>query len=194
MRTVSWVALLVAAVGATAFVTSRIGHATPASPAAVADAAPVGTIKDVMKGIVDPNADEIWEAVSTDSTEKGVIEHSPKTDEDWSKVEGHALTLAEAAELLLNPRRPVARPEQATTTSQPGAPELNPKQIGEKIESNRAEWARHAKDLQAAALKAIDAARAHDKDALLNVGETIDNACENCHLVYWYPDQQVPKL
>jgi len=38
------------------------------------------------------------------------------------------------------------------------------------------------------------AARAHDKDGILNVGEEIDNACENCHKTYWYPNEQIPPL
>jgi cytochrome c556 len=43
------------------------------------------------------------------------------------------------------------------------------------------------------ATKAIAAAKAHDKDGILNVGEEIDNACESCHKVYWYPDEVAPK-
>jgi cytochrome c556 len=46
--------------------------------------------------------------------------------------------------------------------------------------------------LQATAVKARAAAKKHDKDGLLNVGEEIDNACESCHLVYWYPDEKKP--
>jgi len=34
------------------------------------------------------------------------------------------------------------------------------------------------------ALKAIDAKNVM---GLLDAGEGIDNACENCHLKYWYP-------
>ena len=45
-----------------------------------------------------------------------------------------------------------------------------------------------------AAIKAIAAAKAHDKDAVLNVGEEIDNACESCHKVYWYPDEKIPSV
>ena len=37
-----------------------------------------------------------------------------------------------------------------------------------------------------------DRVRAAGKDGVLNVGEEIDNACESCHLVYWYPDQKIP--
>jgi cytochrome c556 len=52
---------------------------------------------------------------------------------------------------------------------------------------------KHAKDLQATAVKALAAAKAHDKDGLLDVGEAIDSACESCHVVYWYPDEKKPK-
>jgi hypothetical protein len=36
------------------------------------------------------------------------------------------------------------------------------------------------------ALKAIDA---RDKEALLDSGDAIDQACENCHVKYWYPNE-----
>ena len=35
----------------------------------------------------------------------------------------------------------------------------------------------------AASLKAIDA---HDVTSLMDSGETLDTACENCHRNYWY--------
>ena len=66
-------------------------------------------------------------------------------------------------------------------------------QIEKKIADNRGEWVKHAKDLQATAVKAMVAAKAHDKDGLLSVGEAIDGACERCHIVYWYPEEKAPK-
>jgi 4-aminobutyrate aminotransferase-like enzyme len=36
--------------------------------------------------------------------------------------------------------------------------------------------------------KALNAAQTHNTAALFEVGDTIDEACENCHLQYWYPD------
>jgi cytochrome c556 len=188
MRTVYWVLLLVVAVAATALVTKRVDAARAAPAPAVASGAPVGTIRDVMKGIVDPNATALWDAVGTESNEKGVVEKSPKTDEDWEAVEHRARTLAEAANLLTTPGRPRAAPDEGNHKSRPDAPEHTPTQIQEKISQNPDLWTKHAKELQAAAVKAMAAAKSHDKDGLLNVGEVIDNACEGCHLVYWYPD------
>jgi len=177
----------------TAFVTQRAAATSAHVEQPPAEAAPVGTIKDVMKGIVDPNAMAIWDVVSTESTPTGVVEKAPQTDAEWAVVEHNALTLAEAANLLLTPSRLMSRPEEANSKSQPDAPELTPAQIEKKIADNRAEWVKHAKELQATAVTAMAATKAHDKDGLLNVGETIDGACESCHVVYWYPDEKVTK-
>jgi len=162
---------------------------TPSSPIA-----PVGTVKQIMKGIVDPSSAAIWDAVSTESGPKGEIEKAPKTEEEWAKLESQALTLAEVANLLKMPGRQVAKPDEANTKSQPDAPELTPVQIEEKINKDRAAWDKRADALRETAIKAMAAAKAHDKDAVLNVGEEIDNACESCHKVYWYPDEKIPSV
>ena len=182
MRTVYWFLVLVVAMFGTAFVTQHAAATASAAPAvqpAAVEASPVGTVKEVMKGIVDPNAMAIWDAVGAESTANGgVVEKAPKTD---------------AANLLFTPGRAMSRPEEANSKSQPDAPELTPAQIEKKVADNRAEWVKHAKDLQATAVKALAAAKAHDKDGLLDVGEAIDSACESCHVVYWYPDEKKPK-
>lgn len=154
---------------------------------------PVGTVKDVMKGIVDPTSKAIWDAVGTESGKNGVVEKAPKTDEEWAVVEHSALSLAEAANLLKVPGRHMALPEQANAKTAPDAPELTPAQIEEKVNKDRGAWDVKADALRMTATKAIAAAKAHDKDGILNVGEEIDNACEACHKVYWYPDEVAPK-
>ena len=168
MRTAYWLLVLVVAISGTALVTQRAGaaaaSATPVAPPTV-EVSPIGTVKDVMKGIVDPNAMAIWDSVGAESAANGdVVEKAPKTDAEWAVIEHNALTLAEAANLLMTPGRPMSRPDEANSTSQPGAPELTPAQIEKKISDNRAEWVKHAKELQATAVKAMAAAKAHDKD------------------------------
>ena len=169
----------------------------PPTPATTTSAetpmVPVGTVKDVMKGIVDPTSKAIWDAVGTESGKNGIVEKVPKTDEEWAVVEHNALSLAEAANLLKVPGRHMALPEQANAKTAPDAPELTPAQIEEKVNKDRGAWDSKADALRMTATKAISAAKAHDKDGILNVGEEIDNACESCHKVYWYPDEVAPK-
>lgn len=156
--------------------------------------APIGTVKELMRGMVDPNSDALWNAVGTEQTKDGTIEKAPKTDEDWTRLEYNALALAEVAELLKTPGRRMSQPDEAHSKSQPDAPELTPIEMEAKVARDPAAWASKADVFQATAVKAMAAARAHDKDAILAVGSEIDSACESCHRVYWYPDEKIPSV
>ena len=91
------------------------------------------------------------------------------------------------------PGRLIARPDEANTMRGPEAT-LNPIQIEQRLASDRVSWDKSATALQAAAVKALAAARAHDKTGVFNVGEEIDNACESCHIVSWYPVDKAPSV
>ena len=190
MRTAYWLVLLTIAVLATAFFVNRResdGTAAATLAKVAIEGVAVGTVKDLMKGIVDPSAAIVWDAVGTEHRRDGTIEKEPKTDEEWARVEYSALALAESASLLKIEGRRIARPEESNTTRWPDAPELTPLQIEERLTTSRLSWDRSADALQAAAMKAMTAARSRDKDGVFNVGEEIDNACESCHIAYWYP-------
>jgi hypothetical protein len=130
--------------------------------------------------------------VATDITAAGVVDKKPQTDEEWAMVESAALQLAEAPNLLKMPGRKVARPGEKTQSEGPDAPELTAEQISVKINKDRKLFIKYANGLQNTAKKALAAARNKDVDALFDVGEEIDTACENCHLEYWYPNEKKP--
>src|SRR5215510_6818931 len=69
---------------------------------------PTATIKDIMDSIVDPSADELWEAVSTTVDATGVHDRFPKTDEEWKAARRNAIRLIEGSNLLLISPRQVA--------------------------------------------------------------------------------------
>jgi hypothetical protein len=154
---------------------------------------PVATIKDLMLGIIDPAADGIWGAVWTEVSERGEIQHQPKTDEDWTTVEHHALALAEAANLLKMPGRAIARPEELHGKSTTDPAELTPAQIGERIAGSRRAFAEFADGLQNAAADALKFTRARDTKGLFEAGRRVYSACVACHQVYWYPGSGPPR-
>ena len=143
-------------------------------------------VKLLLENIIDPIADNVFDAVAFDIGPKGAVETKPVTDEDWAKVRQGAVTLAEGTNLLKMPR-PVAPPGDTNNSGGPNAPELSPEQIQTKIDQDRALWNKHADDLRAEALKVLDIVKAKDADALFDAGSRLDKACENCHLEYWYP-------
>ena len=154
----------------------------------------VGTVKEIMEGIVDPSADVVWESVATNITAAGVEEKAPKTDDEWAVVQHSALMLAEAVNLLKMKGREIARPGEALGNSGlDGAAELTPAEIQEKVNRDWSLWISHANRLQETAIEAWRIANARDVNGILEVGDAIDKACESCHLEYWYPEMKKPR-
>jgi len=160
--------------------------ATPAAPSLDSSLAPTLSVKELMEHIIDPTSDWIFDAAVIDISRKGITETKPLSDDDWLKVERGGYVLAESTNLLKIPRRMVPASEEGKP-HQPGEPELPPEQIQAKIEKDRALWYKHADGLKAAALEAVQVAKARDLDGLFKVGDKVDKACEACHLEYWYP-------
>jgi hypothetical protein len=148
---------------------------------------PSATIQELMISIVDPNVDPIWESIETISTANGVEEKHPKTDEDWVKLKNHAIALREVTNLLLIEGRKVAVSNTSTV-----AAELTPNEIEKLIVTNRPAFIKNAHDLHDAVTQAIVAIDAKDVAALEAVGGVIDQACEKCHMQFWYPGDKRP--
>jgi cytochrome c556 len=147
------------------------------------------TIQDLMLHVIDPNVDAIWNSVTTIADKNGVVETRPETDEDWNKLKSHAITLQEAANLLLIPGRKVAI-EGAATSIHPV--ELSADAISKKIHSDRLVFDQSAHALHRAAGEVIAAIEAKDVDALEKAGGHVEHACEQCHSKFWYPGDSVP--
>jgi hypothetical protein len=81
---------------------------------------------------------------------------APETDADWEKVEASALALAESGAMLT---------------------------VGSRVVDREA-WLKHANDLIASAKSAAAAAREHNVDQVLEIGNTIYEVCDGCHAKY----------
>jgi hypothetical protein len=180
--------------------TSAIGLASvrctsqPAAPAAPAQpewsqaVIPVLSVRELMTDIVDPIADWVFDAAVIDVSDKGTATTAPTSDEDWVKVERGLVTLAESSNLLKMPR-PVESGAAPLAAGDSGASkhELSAAEIQAKIDGDRARWNQHADELRKVALDGLARVKSRDPEVLFKVGGDIDNACENCHLEYWYP-------
>jgi len=147
----------------------------------------VASIKELMDSTVDPAADGLWDSVAIISNEKGVEKREPRTDEEWQAVRRHAITLIESMNLVMMNGRHAAPPG-----TRPKLGELSPDQIEAKIAANRPEFDLFADGVRGKALVALDAIDRKDTKTLFSVGSDIDQACEGCHVTFWYPDSQRP--
>jgi hypothetical protein len=148
------------------------------------------TVKDIMDSFIDPGADYIWDAVSTTVTASGSVEKYPRTDDEWKELRRRAIQIMEGTNLLLLPGRRAADPLDAADLRF----ELPPEKIEARINQDRAGFSMHAHELYNAMVPVRQAIEAKDKRRLLDAADAIDQACENCHVAYWYPPDSRSRL
>jgi len=151
---------------------------------------PTASIQDIMLSIIDPNIDYVWNSVASVSTAQGTEERRPHTDEEWRLVRQHALVVLEASNLLLIEGRPVA--SQGANTASGGA-ELTAAEIQKAITANRSDYIQRAHALHDAVQSVIAAIDKKNVEQLVETGGAVDQACEQCHAQFWYPNDQRPK-
>lgn len=170
--------------------------AAPATPATLAagssnagDGQVHSSIKDLMQSIIDPSADALWGAVGTVVDKEGIHESSPKTQEEWLDMRRAAVRIIEGSNLLMMPGREAA--PVGTKSEAPGV-ELEPAQITALINKDRKSFDAFAKALQALGSEALRASDAQDAALLMDIGAGMENVCESCHQVFWYPQEKLP--
>jgi hypothetical protein len=152
---------------------------------------PVASVLDLMLGIIDTNADDLWESVATVSTEKGIEERQPRTPEEWKKVRFQALALIEGANLLMMEGRVVAHPGQQL--DEPGGQgDFTPEQSQAAVDASRSTFVAYARALRDTAELMLKAIENQNPDGMLEAGGALDEACEQCHLKFWYPNSPQP--
>jgi hypothetical protein len=152
------------------------------------DLKPVVSVRELMKFMIDPMADQIFKAVGTTVTKRGIVDIAPTTEEAWGRVRIGAVSLAEGASLLKIPR-PFTPPGDDNNSVGPGAVELSPTAIAAKVARDPVEWNARIEALRNVALEALDVVGRKDVAELWDVGENLDKACEACHRSYWYPGE-----
>src|SRR5439155_8735045 len=103
------------------------------------DMKPVVSVKELMRDMLDPASDYVFDSVGTVISKQRVVEKQPKTAEDWDRIRVGAVTLAEGAYLLKVPR-PFAPPGDENNSSGPNPAELSPAQIKAKLEADPVLW------------------------------------------------------
>jgi len=160
MRIVQWlfvvaVLLFVSGIGFIVAGERRLQR-TATAPAALPQAPPVATVKQIMNAIVMPHATVIYDAVGSVQTAAGIVETAPRTDKEWEKVADSAAALVESGNLLLVPGRAV----------------------------DKEGWVTLTREFMQQAQLALTAAQARKPDDVFMAGGDLNVTCDKCHERY----------
>ena len=153
------------------------------------DLKPVVSVKELMRDMIDPASDFVFDAVGTVMTRGKRIDKIPKTDADWERIRIGAVTMAEGAYLLKIPS-PFAPAGDENNSAGPEPAELSPSQIKAKLLADPVLWNAKIEALRNVGLEVMEIVKRKDVNELWDAGENLDQACESCHLEYWYPGER----
>jgi hypothetical protein len=165
----------IAGLGAVLIVAVGVGSCTrePAAPeTAAAPAAQLqGNLNQVMRGILFPNSNIVFDAqdrdpaAPPDPNDPTAAAHAfYGTYGGWEAIENAAVALGEAANLITLPGR----------TCQNGKP----------VPLNEETYQKGVAALRAIAAETLKTAQAKNKDAMLDIADRMTTACSTCHDVY----------
>lgn len=140
-----------------------------------ADARPPGNLAQVMRGILFPSSNLIFNVQNSDPGEQkmgwqpgatpfGWADWGAGIYSGWELVDYAAIALAESAPLLLSPDR---RCEN-----------------GKPVPVEREDWVQYTAELAEAGRAAYRASQSRNRDAVIEVTNQIAEACLQCHDVY----------
>ena len=142
-----------------------------ASTAGLPDPEPMGSLAQVMRGILFPNSNILFDVQSSDpgnpppaAAGDGATANFSGIYAGWQMVENAAIALGESANLIVIPGR---RCEN-----------------GRDVPLSEPNWAQFTQQLKDAADVALVAARASDQAAASDATNDIAEACYVCHEVY----------
>lgn len=132
-----------------------------------------GTMLQLMRGLLLPQSNVVFTAQTEDpatiapdepaATSPNPLKLPRPEYGGWVAVENSSLVLAEAANLLTLPRRCAN---------------------GRPAPVNNADWVKWTQGLRDAGMAAFKAAQSRNQDRVIEVSETLTNACGNCHEKY----------
>ena len=117
------------------------------------------TIKELMAGVVDPQAQVFWHSSGAVDTESGSQLLTPTTKEGWAAAENAMTAVAESGNLLMLPGR--ARDD--------------------------GDWIKFSKAMTDSALAGRAAVRAKNADKMFETGAALYETCSACHQKYLLP-------
>jgi mono/diheme cytochrome c family protein len=142
-------------------------------PAAAASFAAVGTLNQVMRGVLFPSSNVLFDVQTQDpgARKTGARADAATTTarygdvyEPWQVVDAAAIAIAESGPMLMTPGR---RCEN-----------------GKPVPIDRADWQKYVKELVETGRAAYRASQRRNPEAVSEVTNQISDACANCHRVY----------
>jgi len=151
-------------------------------------------LHDLMKKIVAVQAQAIWDVGNQAQDDKGNPDASKLKPADWGRVVTAGTQVRQVAQTLAKADHLMASAPGQKIDGEGGSPDApTAKQVQGYIDANPQVFRAFAQALSGSMDQIVAAAQAKNAQKLFDVSGNLDQICEDCHVKFWYPNQQVPR-
>lgn len=157
---------------------------------AEAPAASQPTLHTMMTTSIAPQAQVLWDVPGKALDDDGNVDGSLLTTDDWAQILAAGTQMRDAADRLSKMQNiKVAEAGVALAQEEnPGAAKAA--DVQRYIDADPVGFSSRWADLHALAGDFVAAAQAKEGKRLGEASDKLDQACEACHLKFWYPEQE----
>ncbi|MBN8831189.1 MAG: cytochrome c [Sphingomonadales bacterium] len=141
----------------------------------------------LMKDVVAPQAQALWDAGNKGTDDEGNPDASKLDEKDWRSLLAAARTVKEAATSLAGPARVIVGPPGMKLQDQDAPGAASAIAVQGYIDKEPKAFTENARALASVADLFIKAAETRDAALLADASDKMDGICETCHSRFWYP-------
>jgi hypothetical protein len=152
--------------------------------------APKANLQQTMLTKVNPNALALWAITNNAIDDNGDVAASKLKAADWAKLLEIGKALEEGGKTLATSSGIIAATPGAKLDDESDAGASKAADVQRYIDAKPATFRSHALELQKSGVGVVEAAKKHDAKRLNNLANSLDEVCEQCHVIFWYPQQK----
>jgi hypothetical protein len=152
--------------------------------------APKVNLQQTMLTKVNPNGLALWAITNNAIDDNGDIAASKLKAADWAKLLEIGKALEESGKTLATSSGIIAAAPGAKLQDENNAGASKAADVQRYIDAKPAILRNHALELQKSGAGIVEAVTKHDAKRLSTLANSLDEVCEQCHVIFWYPQQK----
>lgn len=150
---------------------------------------PAVTMQSIMLSKINPQATALWDITGNALDDEGTLDGKKISAEQWTKLLELGKSIEEGGKLL-NADKVIAAAPGVKIQDEGAQGASTAQDVQRYLDAKPAELRTQASLLQRVGTDLIDAAKNHDSTKLAEISDSLDQVCENCHKVFWYPQEK----
>lgn len=152
--------------------------------------APKANLQLIMLAKVNPQGLALWDITNDAIGDDGDVDGKKITAAQWARLLEIGKSLEDAGRALATSNGIVAAPPGAKLQDEGNGQGSSAADVQRFVDAKPAVFRSQSLELQKTGAAIVASATKRDAKRLGDVANSLDQVCENCHVLFWYPNQK----